>query len=479
MAPPKFKFGSKRPVSRNSSNTSASSRRVDQNPIQARKAPTKNERPMKAIFKGKVISIAGTIMTTSKSDPQQITYEAISKWITAHGGTYEREVGPDTTHLICSIEEYKKRTQQVQKAWELGKKQCKIVVFDWLEDCLLGKRLKKGLRPEGPYTLDRTIARVKKGFTDHAEYRRKFEEGARASKALVDNSEWVELNHVYCDPFDHFEYKVTLTRVNIGGRVQVEKYTCYLFESNAGPPSHFMFGAMLSRSHRKPSYVHEHCKPTNFAEAFYWFKHFFNKKTGIYWDQRLEGIKMGDEFFVYTPPVLGRPVGYVAEGYVRPELRVQELSEESGEGETTEAESEGTEKGEEVVYDTDSEVEDGDDSEDDGTARTVSSASRADSEDEGLPTRPNAKRDQGGDEFGGSVDSSFGNIFDRSFSSNFGGSFGGNFDAFGSSRGSEESGETEPTLTLTQENHESDRLRAVLEEAATVRMPPGLIYLSD
>jgi hypothetical protein len=38
----------------------------------------------------------------------------------------------------------------------------------------------------------------------------------------------VALNHVYYDPFDHFEYKVTLTRVNIGGRVQVEKYTCYV-----------------------------------------------------------------------------------------------------------------------------------------------------------------------------------------------------------------------------------------------------------
>jgi hypothetical protein len=79
---------------------------------------------------------------------------------------------------------------KVRKAWELGKKQCKIVVFDWLEDCLLGKKLKKGLRAEGPYTLDRTLARIKKGFTDHGEYRRKFEEGIRASKALVDNSEY-------------------------------------------------------------------------------------------------------------------------------------------------------------------------------------------------------------------------------------------------------------------------------------------------
>ena len=51
-------------------------------------------------------------MTTSKTDPQPITYESINKWITVHGGVYEREVGPDTTHLICSIAEYKKRTQQ-------------------------------------------------------------------------------------------------------------------------------------------------------------------------------------------------------------------------------------------------------------------------------------------------------------------------------------------------------------------------------
>jgi len=112
MAPPKFKFSSGKPASRKSRGTSGSSRRVTPNPIQVRKAATKKERPMKAIFKGKVMSIAGSIMTTSKNDPQPITYESISRWITAHGGTYEKKVGPETTHLICSIEEYKKRTEQ-------------------------------------------------------------------------------------------------------------------------------------------------------------------------------------------------------------------------------------------------------------------------------------------------------------------------------------------------------------------------------
>jgi hypothetical protein len=37
-----------------------------------------------------------------------LAYESIAKYITVHGGTYEREVTNDTTHLICSIEEYKK-----------------------------------------------------------------------------------------------------------------------------------------------------------------------------------------------------------------------------------------------------------------------------------------------------------------------------------------------------------------------------------
>jgi hypothetical protein len=112
MAPPKFKLSSGKPASRKSGGTSGSSRRVTPNTIQVRKAATKKERPMKAIFKGKVMSIAGSVMTTSKNDPQPITYESISRWITAHGGTYEKKVGPETTHLICSIEEYKKRTEQ-------------------------------------------------------------------------------------------------------------------------------------------------------------------------------------------------------------------------------------------------------------------------------------------------------------------------------------------------------------------------------
>jgi hypothetical protein len=71
-----------------------------------------------------------------------------------------------------------------------------IVVLDWIEDCLLGKGLKKRLLAEIGYSLDRTIQRLKKGKTDHAQFRAKFEEGIRISKELCDNSKASALVYV-------------------------------------------------------------------------------------------------------------------------------------------------------------------------------------------------------------------------------------------------------------------------------------------
>jgi hypothetical protein len=79
------------------------------NPVSARKASQKKERPQKPIFKDFTLSIAGTITDTSGAI---IPHENIVKWFTAHGGTHEREVSKETTHLICSIEEYKKKGPQ-------------------------------------------------------------------------------------------------------------------------------------------------------------------------------------------------------------------------------------------------------------------------------------------------------------------------------------------------------------------------------
>ena len=77
---------------------------------------------------------------------------------------------------------------------------------------------------------------------------------------------------------------------------------------------------------------------------------------------------MPDHFFVYTPPVLGRPVGLLPEGYIRPEFRVKEV-ETVDEGSSSEGMSKGSGSDEgDVVYDTDSEVDSDEDGSTDGNS---------------------------------------------------------------------------------------------------------------
>jgi hypothetical protein len=108
----------------------------------------------------------------------------MARWILAHNGEYVREVTTDTTHLICTIEDFKKRTAQVKKAWALGSK-CNIVVKDWLEDCLIAKP--KRVRAVKGYSLPRVIKRGKQAIKNQIKYRQSFEDGVRTSYEFVDN----------------------------------------------------------------------------------------------------------------------------------------------------------------------------------------------------------------------------------------------------------------------------------------------------
>ncbi|KAH6673136.1 hypothetical protein B0J14DRAFT_667985, partial [Halenospora varia] len=303
-----------------------------------------SSKPLKAIFRGLTMSFSGTFYSNDKILP----HEKIAGWITHHGGKWMREVGEGTTHLICSVEDYKRKTSQVQKAWSLGKLKCSIIVLEWIEDSLLGPHGTKRLRAERGYTLDRTLARIKKGRTDHEKFRARFEEGVRIARDLCDSN----LHHVYCDSTG-FEYKVVLTRINFNNKIPMERFTLFLFESHALPAT-YMTGAKFSRSHRPLAYYRDTCIPKDFPSAFADFKHFFQLKTGIEWDARLEPVNTkAPEPFTYKPPVLGRPVGVLPWGYVRPEMCEGEKVVE-----------EGKRVGEDVVYDTDSEVDEEEEVED-------------------------------------------------------------------------------------------------------------------
>ncbi|PYH79126.1 hypothetical protein BO82DRAFT_420226 [Aspergillus uvarum CBS 121591] len=63
--------------------------------------------------------------------------DKIPQWIRANGGEYYSTITPQVTHLITTLEAYKKNITPVCKAKAL--KNIKIVTFDWLEDSLLAK----------------------------------------------------------------------------------------------------------------------------------------------------------------------------------------------------------------------------------------------------------------------------------------------------------------------------------------------------
>ena len=79
------------------------SRKTAPNPIKARKI--KNEKSGKPIFKGMTFSFSGNF-----GDGWE--HEKMVQWVKHHAGVWESEVSDDTTHLICTIEDFKKKTQQ-------------------------------------------------------------------------------------------------------------------------------------------------------------------------------------------------------------------------------------------------------------------------------------------------------------------------------------------------------------------------------
>ncbi|KAF7888068.1 uncharacterized protein EAF02_002609 [Botrytis sinoallii] len=261
---------------------------------------------LKPIFSGCKMSLAGDFIAEhpGPNAESQWNYEKIGKWITVHGGEYAREVDEYTTHLIVTIKEYKKKGTQVRKAMAMGKR-CHIVVIDWLVDCLTLKTNKKRKLVVTGYTLGRVIRRLHHTEDQKTKYRQRFEENVKASKELCDD----RLNHVYIDQ-TNFEYKVVLTRVLLHGKNKNQKYTVYLFESNAQPHT-YMAGAKLTTAYQSPSYLREDCRPKIFADAFLDFKNIFKSKTGIEWDDRYEPLLENHpgDLFRFQRPTLGRPMG--------------------------------------------------------------------------------------------------------------------------------------------------------------------------
>ncbi|KAG0645267.1 hypothetical protein D0Z07_8866 [Hyphodiscus hymeniophilus] len=327
----------------------SSSRKSAPKPIKDRKE--KVQKPLKQILRGLNISFSGDF-----GDGWE--YEKVVKWIRYHGGTYDSAVSEHTTHLICTIEDYKNKTQQVKKARALGRS-CYIVTKDWLDDCLIRTKKKPKRREvETPYTLDSILKRLHQSPAKQQEYRDRFEKGVKAGNEFVDNDLW----HVYYDGTG-FEYKVVCHRFPEAGSTMCEKYTIYLFES-LPKPCLYMVGAKYSKGRgHKAHYWREECKAKVWVDAWKDFNRFFLDKTGIHWNDRCDGLPPIEGKFTYIFPTLGRPVGALPEGKQAPKFQEQTMAE------AKETDHNVTAKG--LIYDTDSEGEgEGDDTE---TSSTPSS----------------------------------------------------------------------------------------------------------
>jgi hypothetical protein len=86
---------------------------------------------MPKLFAGYLIAVSGDF--GEKRRPN-----AIKRWVEHQGGKFSSKVEMGVTHLICSKDHYKREVQAVQKAKQL--KGCRLVTYDWFDDCLLKKK---------------------------------------------------------------------------------------------------------------------------------------------------------------------------------------------------------------------------------------------------------------------------------------------------------------------------------------------------
>ncbi|PYH48416.1 BRCT domain protein [Aspergillus saccharolyticus JOP 1030-1] len=102
----------------------------------------------------------------------------ISQWVRANGGEYSPTVTPQVTHLITTLEAYKKNIKPVREAKEL--KHIKIVTFDWLEDSLLDKGRKP--RRVTKYLLNTIVGNEEKKQQQQQATKKSADAKARAKK---------------------------------------------------------------------------------------------------------------------------------------------------------------------------------------------------------------------------------------------------------------------------------------------------------
>ncbi|OAQ68079.1 brct domain-containing protein [Pochonia chlamydosporia 170] len=241
------------------------------------------------IFKRVVMAAAGPL-------PVQNTIEQFKNWARQRKGVFLDTFDESVTHLLCSKEQFEAHGPIIKHALKSG---CYIVDYDWFLLAMGGGH--ESRRPEYYHNLRIEYDKKKE---DERKMKR-LEDGKRLGERFIDPN----LYHVYVDDL-LFPYEIELTRF-VPETGHVEKHTLYLYESNARPHLYW-FGAKFSKrkGDSRPHYHLETEYPTTYDIQLSALKQYFEKKTGIEYEERLVrfATRPADKF-QYTPPMRGKSTG--------------------------------------------------------------------------------------------------------------------------------------------------------------------------
>ncbi|KAK3313814.1 hypothetical protein B0H66DRAFT_362840 [Apodospora peruviana] len=240
----------------------------------------------KPIFRDLVIAVSGFLGGEPWTDVN------IARWVSLRQGTFSQQMNASVTHLVCSEAEVKSGSPRVQEALRRGCKSCKVVTRDWLEDSMHADRR----LPEVQFSPVKVVRKERKKELHKLQVMK--------GNLLAERAVNTNLYHDYQDG-TYFKYTVTITRDDEVNGVFGERYILLLQESNAKPHLYWFFAKFYKSKTNTHAHIYRPSTiPGSFEREFRYFKSFFEKKTGVPWDERLVRTGPADKnLFRYTSPV--------------------------------------------------------------------------------------------------------------------------------------------------------------------------------
>ncbi|KAK1242587.1 hypothetical protein MKX08_005399 [Trichoderma sp. CBMAI-0020] len=264
------------------------------------------------IFKNLVIAAAGPL-------PGQLTVDSLRQWTTIRKGVFTEDFDEHVTHLLCTREQFNQKLPRIKEALARGKQQ-HIVHCDWFEISAVNDKKE----PERDYSMRNILAKQNAAKRELARIEKGKREGERAvntSKTYVSSLQIsvqksfvkptsLDLFHIYIDR-EFFFYQIDITRDDDEKGELGQRYTLYLWESNAKPHLYwFTAKYMKKKGDSQPSFHRPSPCSGPWRREMDLFVGFFRIKTGIEWQDRVLRQKtMPSSFFQYSPPTGGKPVG--------------------------------------------------------------------------------------------------------------------------------------------------------------------------